>query len=74
MRIGPDGVEERASSHHGYNDESGDPVNDTGWLAGQVCMDDRVGPLLDLVQEPRGPRRHLAGRPRTAGRRPRTCA
>ena len=35
VRIGPDGVEERASSHHGYNDESGDPVNDTGWLPGK---------------------------------------
>ena len=35
VRIGPDGIEERASSHHGYNDESGDPGNDTGWLPGK---------------------------------------
>jgi hypothetical protein len=35
VRIGPDGIEERASSHHGYNGESGDPVNDTGWLPGK---------------------------------------
>jgi hypothetical protein len=35
VRIGPDGVEERASSHHGYNGEGGDPINDTGWLPGK---------------------------------------
>ncbi len=36
VRIGPDGVAERASSHHGYNGSDGDPVNDTGILAGKT--------------------------------------
>lgn len=36
VRIGPEKVEERASSHHGYNGEGGNPVNDvihtaSGW-------------------------------------------
>jgi hypothetical protein len=43
VRIGPDGIEERASSHHGYNDESGDPVNDTGWLPGRSAWTSASG-------------------------------
>jgi hypothetical protein len=35
VRIGPGGIQERASSHHGYNDEGGDAVNDTGWVPGK---------------------------------------
>ena len=36
VRIGPDGVDERASSHHGYNGKGGNPFSDTfgtasGW-------------------------------------------
>ncbi len=36
IRIGPEGVEERASSHHGYNGKGGNPLNDafhtaSGW-------------------------------------------
>jgi hypothetical protein len=37
VRIGRDGaVEARASSHHGYNGDSGDPVNDTGWFGAKA--------------------------------------
>ena len=43
VRIGPNGIEERASSHHGYNDESGDGVNDTGWLPGKSAWSTASG-------------------------------
>ena len=43
VRIGPNGIEERASSHHGYNDESGDAVNDTGWLPGKAAWSTASG-------------------------------
>lgn len=43
VRIGPEGVEERASSHHGYNGEGGDPINDTGWLAGKAAWTEATG-------------------------------
>ncbi len=43
VRIGPNGIEERASSHHGYNDETGDAVNDTGWLPGKAAWSTASG-------------------------------
>jgi hypothetical protein len=43
VRIGPKGIEERASSHHGYNDESGDALNDTGWLPGESAWSTASG-------------------------------
>ncbi len=33
IRIGPDRIEERASSHHGYNGRGGNPINDAVHLA-----------------------------------------
>jgi hypothetical protein len=44
VRIAPDGtVEERASSHHGYNGDSGDPINDTGWFGGKSAWTEPTG-------------------------------
>jgi len=44
VRIGrPEKVEERASSHHGYNGEGGDPINDTGWFGGKPAWTDATG-------------------------------
>lgn len=41
VRFGSDGVvEARASSHHGYNGDSGDPVNDTGWFGAKAGWTD----------------------------------
>ena len=47
VRIGRDGkVEERASSHHGYNGASGDAVNDTGWFGAKAAWTDSTGRYL----------------------------
>jgi len=43
VRIGPDEVRERASSHHGYNGAGGDPLNDTGWFGGKSAWVDATG-------------------------------
>ena len=43
VRITPDGVDERASSHHGYNGDISDPVNDTGWLPGESAWAPATG-------------------------------
>ncbi|MDQ3758471.1 MAG: hypothetical protein M3331_00795, partial [Actinomycetota bacterium] len=43
VRVTPDGIEERASSHHGYNGDGGDPINDTGWLGGKSAWTDATG-------------------------------
>jgi len=43
VRVTPTGVEERASSHHGYNGEGGDPINDTGWFGGKSAWTDGTG-------------------------------
>jgi hypothetical protein len=36
-------VEERASSHHGYNGQSGDPLNDTGLFDGKPGWTEATG-------------------------------
>ncbi len=43
VKITPGGVEERASSHHGYNGDTSDPVNDTGWFAGKPAWSPATG-------------------------------
>ena len=43
VKVAPDGTDERASSHHGYNGEGGDPINDTGWFDGDSAWTDATG-------------------------------
>jgi hypothetical protein len=43
VRIGPEGTEARASSHHGYNGRSGDSLNDTGLLGSKAAWDEFTG-------------------------------
>lgn len=44
IRIARDGkAEARASSHHGYNGHSGDPVNDTGWFGTKAGWTESTG-------------------------------
>ena len=43
VRIGPDGAQARASSHHGYNGRSGDSLNDTGLLGSKAAWDEFTG-------------------------------
>ena len=64
VKVTPDGVLERASSHHGYNGKGGDPLNDTGWFAGKSAWTKatgmysisskshagRVGPALEYMK------------------------
>jgi hypothetical protein len=47
VRVGPDGAEERASSHHGYNGQGGDPLNDTGWFGSKSAWTPATG-LYDI--------------------------
>lgn len=43
VRLGAGGLQERASSHHGYNGVKGSPVNDIGVLPGQSAWTPAVG-------------------------------
>jgi len=43
VKVTPDAIEERASSHHGYNGDGGDPLNDTGWFAGKSAWTGATG-------------------------------
>ena len=43
VKITPEGVEERASSHHGYNGDTSDPINDTGWFGGKPAWSPGTG-------------------------------
>lgn len=43
VRVTPAGADARASSHHGYNGDSGDAVNDTGWLGGKAGWAESTG-------------------------------
>jgi hypothetical protein len=43
VKITPDGVQERASSHHGYNGDTNDPINDTGWFGGKPAWSPATG-------------------------------
>ena len=43
VRIGGDEIVERASSHHGYNGNGGDPLNDTGWFGGKSAWTHATG-------------------------------
>lgn len=42
-RVTPEGVDARASSHHGYNGSSGDPLNDTGWFGSKPGWTESTG-------------------------------
>lgn len=44
VKIRADGsIEERASSHHGYNGDTSDPINDTGWFGGKPAWSPATG-------------------------------
>lgn len=43
VRLGSDGTQARASSHHGYNGASGDPLNDTGKFGSKAGWDESSG-------------------------------
>ncbi len=43
VRVGPDGVEARASSHNGYNGHSADPINDIAFTPKQSGWSDATG-------------------------------
>ena len=61
VRIGPDGaVDARASSHHGYNGDSGDWLSDSG-LVEKAGWTASTGPLLHLGWQPRRPGRRPGG-------------